>query len=97
MYLIQIMTCMNLEPIVSMIFKSFQDPHPRVRWATINAIPHLFQHWTINGLLLYLIVDGSNLPCKYVRYTSILYLKQVLVHCIVSLIANLFNVLRKGC
>ncbi|KAJ7541709.1 hypothetical protein O6H91_10G072300 [Diphasiastrum complanatum] len=31
----------NLEPVVSMILNSFQDPHPRVRWAAINAIGQL--------------------------------------------------------
>jgi HEAT repeat protein len=28
----------NLEPVVSMVLNLFQDPHPRVRWAAINAI-----------------------------------------------------------
>lgn len=31
----------NLEQVVSMVLKSFQDPHPRVRWAAINAIGQL--------------------------------------------------------
>lgn len=31
----------NLEKIVPMVLKSFQDPHPRVRWAAINAIGQL--------------------------------------------------------
>ncbi|KAJ9131896.1 hypothetical protein P3X46_034799 [Hevea brasiliensis] len=31
----------NLEQIVSMVLNSFQDPHPRVRWAAINAIGQL--------------------------------------------------------
>ncbi|KAM0952064.1 putative importin-beta domain, armadillo-like helical, TOG domain, importin beta family [Dioscorea sansibarensis] len=28
----------NLEQVVNMVLTSFQDPHPRVRWAAINAI-----------------------------------------------------------
>lgn len=31
----------NLEQIVNMVLNSFQDPHPRVRWAAINAIGQL--------------------------------------------------------
>ncbi|GMH20087.1 hypothetical protein Nepgr_021928 [Nepenthes gracilis] len=31
----------NLEQIVSMVLNSFQDPHPRVRWAAINAVGQL--------------------------------------------------------
>ncbi|OAY28974.1 importin-5 [Manihot esculenta] len=31
----------NLEQIVSMVLNSFHDPHPRVRWAAINAIGQL--------------------------------------------------------
>ncbi|XP_047316709.1 importin-5-like [Impatiens glandulifera] len=31
----------NLEPIIKMILGSFQDPHPKVRWAAINAIGQL--------------------------------------------------------
>ncbi|KDP42089.1 hypothetical protein JCGZ_01877 [Jatropha curcas] len=31
----------NLEQIVSMVLTSFHDPHPRVRWAAINAIGQL--------------------------------------------------------
>ncbi|KAH9611136.1 hypothetical protein KSS87_023271 [Heliosperma pusillum] len=31
----------NLEQVVSMILNSFQDPHPRVRWAAINALGQL--------------------------------------------------------
>lgn len=31
----------NLEPIISMVLNSFQDAHPRVRWAAINAIGQL--------------------------------------------------------
>ena len=31
----------NLEQVVSMVFNSFQDPHPRARWAAINAIGQL--------------------------------------------------------
>ena len=31
----------NLEHVVSMIINSFQDPHPRVRWAAINAVGQL--------------------------------------------------------
>ncbi|KAL5980787.1 Importin-5 [Asimina triloba] len=31
----------NLEQIVTMVLNSFQDPHPRVRWAAINAIGQL--------------------------------------------------------
>ncbi|KAK9986830.1 hypothetical protein SO802_031781 [Lithocarpus litseifolius] len=31
----------NLGQVVSMVLKSFQDPHPRVRWAAINAIGQL--------------------------------------------------------
>nr|XP_016458312.1 PREDICTED: importin-5-like isoform X1 [Nicotiana tabacum] len=30
-----------LEQIVNMVLRSFQDPHPRVRWAAINAIYQL--------------------------------------------------------
>lgn len=31
----------NLEQIVSMVLNSFRDPHPRVRWAAINAVGQL--------------------------------------------------------
>ncbi|GAB4835111.1 hypothetical protein Ancab_000019 [Ancistrocladus abbreviatus] len=31
----------NLEQVVNMILNSFNDPHPRVRWAAINAIGQL--------------------------------------------------------
>ncbi|XP_047307605.1 60S ribosomal protein L10a-2-like, partial [Impatiens glandulifera] len=31
----------NFEPIVKMVLGSFQEPHPRVRWAAINAIGQL--------------------------------------------------------
>jgi len=31
----------NLEQVVSMILNGFQHPHPRVRWAAINAIGQL--------------------------------------------------------
>ncbi|KAK4780071.1 hypothetical protein SAY87_016177 [Trapa incisa] len=31
----------NLDRVVSMVLNSFQDPHPRVRWAAINAIGQL--------------------------------------------------------
>ncbi|KAL8170916.1 hypothetical protein V2J09_022720 [Rumex salicifolius] len=31
----------NLEQVVIMVLNSFQDPHPRVRWAAINAIGQL--------------------------------------------------------
>uniref|UniRef100_A0A804M2E4 TOG domain-containing protein n=2 Tax=Zea mays TaxID=4577 RepID=A0A804M2E4_MAIZE len=31
----------NLEQVVGMVLNSFQDPHPRVRWAAINAIGQL--------------------------------------------------------
>ncbi|KAM5550342.1 hypothetical protein ABKV19_027497 [Rosa sericea] len=31
----------NLEQVVSMVLNSFQDPHPRVRWAAINAVGQL--------------------------------------------------------
>ncbi|KAK4740781.1 hypothetical protein SAY87_024369 [Trapa incisa] len=31
----------NLDQVVSMTLNSFQDPHPRVRWAAINAIGQL--------------------------------------------------------
>ncbi|XP_010528743.1 PREDICTED: importin-5-like [Tarenaya hassleriana] len=31
----------NLEQVVSMVLNSFQHPHPRVRWAAINAIGQL--------------------------------------------------------
>ncbi|KAI3412406.1 TOG domain-containing protein [Psidium guajava] len=31
----------NLERVVSMVLSSFQDPHPRVRWAAINAVGQL--------------------------------------------------------
>ncbi|CAK9182059.1 unnamed protein product, partial [Ilex paraguariensis] len=31
----------NLEQVVSMVLNSFQDPHPRVRWAAVNAIGQL--------------------------------------------------------
>ncbi|KAH9315236.1 hypothetical protein KI387_023863 [Taxus chinensis] len=31
----------NLEPVVNMIMNSFRDPHPRVRWASINALGQL--------------------------------------------------------
>ncbi|XP_075499694.1 uncharacterized protein LOC142538217 [Primulina tabacum] len=31
----------NLEQVVNMVLNSFQNPHPRVRWAAINAIGQL--------------------------------------------------------
>ena len=31
----------NLEPVISMVLNSFHDPHPKVRWAAINAIGQL--------------------------------------------------------
>ncbi|RVX12992.1 Importin-5 [Vitis vinifera] len=31
----------NLEQVVTMVLNTFQDPHPRVRWAAINAIGQL--------------------------------------------------------
>jgi hypothetical protein len=31
----------NLEQVVSMILNGFQNPHPRVHWAAINAIGQL--------------------------------------------------------
>lgn len=31
----------NLEQVVNMVLNSFQHPHPRVRWAAINAIGQL--------------------------------------------------------
>uniref|UniRef100_A0A0C9QU83 TSA: Wollemia nobilis Ref_Wollemi_Transcript_9431_3919 transcribed RNA sequence n=1 Tax=Wollemia nobilis TaxID=56998 RepID=A0A0C9QU83_9CONI len=31
----------NLEPVVNMVLNSFKDPHPRVRWASINALGQL--------------------------------------------------------
>lgn len=31
----------NLEQVVNMILSGFQHPHPRVRWAAINAIGQL--------------------------------------------------------
>lgn len=31
----------NLEQVVTMVLNSFQHPHPRVRWAAINAIGQL--------------------------------------------------------
>lgn len=31
----------NLEPVVSMVLSSFQNPHPRVRWAAVNAVGQL--------------------------------------------------------
>ncbi|GMY16117.1 importin-5-like [Fagus crenata] len=31
----------NLDQVVAMVLNSFQDPHPRVRWAAINAIGQL--------------------------------------------------------
>ncbi|KAG9153955.1 hypothetical protein Leryth_000484 [Lithospermum erythrorhizon] len=31
----------NLEQVINMVLSSFQDPHPRVRWAAINAIGQL--------------------------------------------------------
>lgn len=31
----------NLEQVVTMVLNSFQDPHPRVGWAAINAIGQL--------------------------------------------------------
>lgn len=31
----------TLEQVVAMVLNSFQDPHPRVRWAAINAIGQL--------------------------------------------------------
>lgn len=38
--LMQVMV-QNLEQVVSMVLNSFQDPHPRVRWAAINAVGQL--------------------------------------------------------
>lgn len=38
--LVQVMV-KNLEQVVNMVLNSFQDPHPRVRWAAINAIGQL--------------------------------------------------------
>lgn len=38
--LVQVMI-QNLEQVVSMVLNSFQHPHPRVRWAAINAIGQL--------------------------------------------------------
>ena len=38
--LIQVML-KNLEQVVTMVLNSFFDPHPRVRWAAINAIGQL--------------------------------------------------------
>ena len=31
----------NLEPVISMVLNAFHDPHPKVRWAAINAIGQL--------------------------------------------------------
>ncbi|KAL6637674.1 hypothetical protein ACP70R_025246 [Stipagrostis hirtigluma subsp. patula] len=31
----------NLDQVVGMVLNSFQDPHPRVRWAAINAVGQL--------------------------------------------------------
>ncbi|XP_022036683.1 importin subunit beta-3 [Helianthus annuus] len=31
----------NLEQVVTMVLNSFHDPHPRARWAAINAIGQL--------------------------------------------------------
>ncbi|GFY98998.1 ARM repeat superfamily protein [Actinidia rufa] len=31
----------NLEQVVNLVLNSFQDPHPRVRWAAINAVGQL--------------------------------------------------------
>ncbi|KAK4355053.1 hypothetical protein RND71_027247 [Anisodus tanguticus] len=31
----------NLEQVINMVLNTFQDPHPRVRWAAINAIGQL--------------------------------------------------------
>lgn len=39
-FLLQVMI-KNLEQVVTMVLNSFQDPHPRVRWAAINAIGQL--------------------------------------------------------
>jgi hypothetical protein len=38
--MVQVMT-KNLEHVLSMVLNSFSDPHPRVRWAAINAIGQL--------------------------------------------------------
>jgi hypothetical protein len=40
LFLTQVMIT-NLEQVLSMVLKSFQHPHPRVRWAAINAIGQL--------------------------------------------------------
>lgn len=40
LFLTQVMI-KNLEQVLSMVLKSFQHPHPRVRWAAINAIGQL--------------------------------------------------------
>ncbi|GKD49609.1 putative TOG domain, importin beta family protein, partial [Tanacetum coccineum] len=37
----KVMMIKNLEQVVSMVLNSFQDPHPRARWAAINAIGQL--------------------------------------------------------
>lgn len=39
-FLLQVMI-KNLEQVVNMVLNSFQDPHPRVRSAAINAIGQL--------------------------------------------------------
>lgn len=31
----------NLEQVVNVVLNLFQDPHPRVRWAAINAVGQL--------------------------------------------------------
>jgi vesicle coat complex subunit len=31
----------NLDQVVGMVLNSFNDPHPRVRWAAINAVGQL--------------------------------------------------------
>lgn len=49
----------TLEQVVSMVLKSFQDPHPRVRWAAINAIGQLS---TDLGPELQILYHGQVLP-----------------------------------
>ncbi|RZC58884.1 hypothetical protein C5167_006187 [Papaver somniferum] len=41
-YLLVKVMIKNLAPVVNMVLVLFQDPHPRVRWAAINAIGQLY-------------------------------------------------------
>lgn len=87
----------NLEPIVS----RSSIPHPRVRCAAINAIAQIstdlgpdlqYQYHHLVLPALDSALDDCDNPRMQVSFYSTdgLLLKQALVHCIVSLIVDLF-------